>query len=359
MAVNQQDITQGVNNLLLNCAQLKPHETLLIICEDPALGWYDAAAPNAVAAAAVKMGIYPTQLSVGKPECDIDPEVGKAIANHDCTIYFSRIGDQNRFSKQASGKRSVMCYVRDIDTLASIYCRASYGAFVALKNAVNEALLSAKHIEVTCPLGTNFSGEPSKETREQKADVSIARFPLGVPLPLQATKFSGRIAITHYLTPTGSNPYTPASITLPKVSFAEIENGRIVKFTGNAAQNEKIKQHYSLVASQFGIDRDIVHSWHAGIHPASFCNANASANADLWSNTIFTSPRFVHFHTCGDYAPAEIAWMVLDPTIRLDGKALWSRGRLDPEVLSLTKRSLEQWPELHALFSKPSQKIGL
>lgn len=359
MAVIQQHIIQGVQNLLLNCAQLNPEETLLIICEDPALGWYDAAAPKAVAEAAVNMGIHPTLLSVGTPECDIDPAVGKAISNHDCTIYFSRLGDQNRFAKQASGKRSVMCYARDIDTLASDYGRASYGAFIALKNAINEALLDAKHIEITCPLGTNFSGEPSEESREYKADVSIARFPLGVPLPLQASKFSGRIAITHYLTPTGSKPYKPASIALQKISFAEIEKGRIINFTGDAEQNERIKQHYNMVASQFGIDRDIVHSWHAGIHPASYCNFSASTNPDLWSNTIFTNPRFVHFHTCGDYAPAEISWMVLDPTISLDGKKLWNRGRLDFEMFLQTRECVGNWPELAGLLAHPLQKVNL
>ena len=49
-------IERGVHNLLDNCVELKAGESLLIICEDPKLGWYDASAPQAVAAGALKRG---------------------------------------------------------------------------------------------------------------------------------------------------------------------------------------------------------------------------------------------------------------------------------------------------------------
>ncbi|MBL4890944.1 MAG: hypothetical protein JKX91_03780 [Rhizobiaceae bacterium] len=353
------DIEKGVHNLLINCAQLEAHETLLIICEDPDLGWYDTAAPKAVAEFAATLGVTATVLAVGEPGYDVDPAVEVAIASHDCTIYFARIGDQDRFGELPPGKRSVMIYARTIEALASTYGSASYFAFRALKNAIDDIMLAAQNIEITCPLGTRFSGKSSKKIHQKMTDVSVLRFPLGVPLPLEAAQFSGQVALTHFLTPTGSKSYLPASIILEKTTFANIKNGRISGFCGDTDQVLKIEQHYNMVADQFDIDRDAVHSWHAGIHPGVSYLASAAENPDRWSNTVFTSPKFLHFHTCGNYAPAEICWMVLDPTISIDGIKLWEGGQLQPARFPDSKVVLEQWPELNALIRNPSLSVGL
>lgn len=356
---NKTDIENGVHNLLVNCAKLQPHEKLLIICEDPDLGWYDAAAPKAVAEFAVKLGVTATFFAVGEPGNDVDPAVDDAIAAHDCTIYFARIGDQDRFGELPPGKRSVMVYARTIEALASAYGSTSYMAFKAFKNAIDEIMLAAQSIEITCPLGTRFSGTSSEKIRREKTDVSVLRFPLGVPLPLEATQFSGQVALAHFLTPTGSKTYLPASIALENTTLAEVKNGRISGYSGDADQIEQIEHHYNMVADQFDIDRDAVHSWHAGIHPGVSYAASATDDPDRWSNTVFTSPRFLHFHTCGNYAPAEICWMVLDPTISIDGVNLWEDGQLQPARFAESKAVLEQWPELHALINNPAQAVGL
>ncbi len=353
------DVAEGARNLLFNCAELKPHETLLIVCEDPALGWYDAEVPEVIAKLAMTIGVTPTILSVGKPENEVDPAVDAAIAAHDCTIYFARIGDQDRFGELAPGKRSVMCYIRDIDMLASAYGRASYGALKAFKEAIDTVLLEAQRIEITCPRGTKYGGSATEEVRREKTDVSVRRFPLGVPLPMDAAQFSGRIALAHFLTPTGSKSYQPAAIELHDTTFVEVKDGRITEFSGDHDQIGSIRQHYDMVADKFGIDRDIVHSWHAGIHPGNSYLDSAATNPDRWSNSVFTNPRFLHFHTCGNYAPAEICWMVLDHTICVDGKSLWENGHLNPEIFSRTNMCLEQWPELVTLFAHPSQEVGL
>ncbi len=323
------------------------------------LGWYDEAAPEAVGSAAKELGASLTMLKVGKPENETDPVVKAAIADHDCTIYFARIGDQGRFDEMVPGKRSIMCYVRDIEMLASSYARASYGAFVDLKEAVNAILLTANHIKITCPLGTNYSGHATEKVRQLKTDVSVFRFPLGVPLPMDASRFSGQVALAHFLTPTGSKSYQPDSIPLDGTTAVEVENGRIVEFSGDTVQIGKIEQHYKMVSGQFGIDCDVVHSWHAGIHPGNDYLPSAAENPDRWSNSAFTNPRLLHFHTCGNYAPAEICWMVLDHTISVDGKNLWENGRLELERFPQTRACLERWPELNELFANPSQGIGL
>ena len=60
----------------------------------------------------------------------------------------------------------------------------------------------------------------------------------------------------------------------------------------------------------FSIDEKAVHSWHSGIHPGINYSKKISFNPDMWSNTMFVSSKYLHFHTCGNYAPGEICWMV-------------------------------------------------
>ena len=356
---NSASIALGAENLLSKCANLQAHESLLIICEDPGLGWYDSKTPEFIAETARKMGLNPTIMFVGKPENDLDPKIVEAINANDCTIYFARIGDQDRFAQLPPGKRSVMCYIRDIDMLGSQYGQTSYPAFREVKNAIDDVLLNAEQIEITCPLGTRYIGSATNKARKDKTDVSVFRFPLGVPLPLGASNFSGTVALSHFLTPTGSKSYHPASIELEGVTYADVRGGKITDFRGDQRQIEKIEAQYDMVSNKFGIERNIVHSWHAGIHPGCDYLTKAAEDPDRWSNTVFTNPRFLHFHTCGDYAPAEICWMVLDPTISVDGEKLWENGRLELDRFAQTRSCLDKWPEMATLFENPSQGIGL
>lgn len=354
----QNQMCAGAWNLLHNCANLQSDEKLLLVCEDPLLGWYDQKVTDIIKTAAEKFGPIPTVFKVGEPGNKAVPGLSDAINAHDCIIYLARLGDQSRFDEIAPGKRSVMCYIRDAEMLASPFCQTTYQAIKALKNAIDEILISAEKIEITCPNGTRFIGVTKVENRMKKTDVSVFRFPLGVPQPITAAHFSGQVALSRYLTPTGSKVYEPASVPLSKTALAHITNGRITGFSGEENDLETIQSHYKYVSDQFNIDRNTVHSWHAGIHPACVYTADAADNPDRWSNTVFGNPRILHFHTCGDYAPAEISWMIIDQTVSIDGCTLWDRGKLCPEKFKSTAACLEKWPQLKALFLHPAQEIG-
>ena len=351
------DLANGARNLLINCAGLKEGSTLLILRENPSLGWYDLEAPLAVASEAQKMNVHPTVLEVGAPGNLPDPSVDEEIGNHDCIIFFARLGDQERFTDTMPGKTSVMCYARNAEMLASTYGQTDHRALVDLKNAVNDILLGPDKIDISCPMGTAFSGRLTKE--ETSTDVFIHRFPLGVTQPIPADNYSGRVVLTRYLTPTGSKVYEPAFLKLDSPVFAEVELGRVVAFTGEPSVVRQVHEHYRMVADKFSIESDVVHSWHAGIHPGCKYTADAAENPDRWSNTTFTNPRFLHLHTCGNYAPGEICWMVLDPTVSIGAKILWEKGRLRTDTFSGLRRCLESWPELEVLFTEPSDLIGL
>ena len=85
----------------------------------------------------------------------------------------------------------------------------------------------------------------------------------------------------------------------------------------------------------------------------------ASINPVRWSQTVFSNPRILHFHTCGLGPPGEICWMIIDPTITIDGVNLWENGRLCPERFRQTREVLELDSDLAIAFLSPVDAIGL
>ncbi len=357
--IDNNDLYAGAQNLLINCAELREGDKVLILHEDPTLGWYDLQAPEAVAQTARQLGIQASLQQVSGPTNQPNPDLLKAWETHNNIICFARIGDQDRFAETEPDKKLVMCYVRDAKILASRYGSTNHRAFKDVKQAINKVLLGANRIEISCPLGTELRGELSSQAAKIEKDVSVLRFPMAVPQPVEAMDFSGKVVLKGYITSTGSKVYNPDVIKIDKPVSAIVEHGRIKIFSGESEEASKVQTHYQHVARQFNIDADVVHSWHAGIHPGCSFYAKIDDNPDLWSNSIFGNPRYLHFHTCGDYAPGEISWMILDHTITVDGTNLWDHGRLKLENFELTQQCLNDWPELADLFTNPSDSIGV
>ncbi|MGI9355081.1 MAG: hypothetical protein ACR2PF_07970 [Rhizobiaceae bacterium] len=350
---------RGARNLLVNCLDVQPNSKLLLVCEDPGLGWYDEDAAKRVAGLARDMCAQVSTIRVGDPDSELPTAYAQLLNANDTIIYFARVGDQDRFHDSLPDKNIVMIYARDDASLSSQYGSTHHGAMKDLKAAIDLVTLSAKHIAITCPLGTQLTCHVSAEEHRSGSEVTIKRFPLCVPQPVLANETSGTVALTRWLTPTGSRSYTPANCRLEDVVFAIVERGRIIGLEGRRQCVDSIQNHYRLVSDKFGIDKDVVHSWHAGIHPGCSYNGNADDDPDRWSNNIFGNPRFLHFHTCGDYPPGEICWMVLDPTIEIDGVPLWENGKLNVRNFGTTSKVLEKWPEVKTLIDTPSQEIGI
>ena len=120
-----------------------------------------------------------------------------------------------------------------------------------------------------------------------------------------------------------------------------------------------MEHHYDHVASLFNLDTYCVHSWHAGIHPGCWYHTSAHEDLHRWSGSAFGNPRLMHMHTCGDYAPGEISWNIVDPTIRVDDVVLWENGRLHPQRLASGAEIFYAHSHLEMLFANPRTDIGL
>ena len=361
MQNDARDVAAGARNLLLNCAQARPGESLLIVCERPDLGIYGAGLPEAVSETALELGLRVAVQEVAfTPSVNALPaDLAAKLAAADHAVFFARLGDQLRFRAMPKGARPIVSYALDTDMLGSSFGTADYRAFVALKKALDQTLARASDIHVTCPLGTDLRGSAKPEAGEEPADTSILRFPMSVFSPLKARSFTGRVAVARFLVGTGSNYYEPYGIPLAETIFAEIGDGRIQRFSGRDEEVQRAYRHYEHVGGLFGIDPYAIHSWHAGIHPGCSYAMPAEANFERWSCGAFGNPRILHFHTCGDYAPGEICWNLVDATIACDGLPVLTAGVLKLEHIGNAGPILKGYPGLSAVFEHPRQEIGL
>lgn len=351
---------EGVRNMLVACAGARAGDRLLILREDPAHGYYGRGLDGVIARGAEMLGLLVTIRDVPLyREVDALPlELERAFQNADHALFLARLGDQIRFLQQPGGARAVVSYILDTDMIGSAFATAPHEAFVALKAAFDGLFSGAEQVHVTCARGTDIRGRPPGAPGA-RPDVGVKRFPMSVFAPIDAAGFSGRIAVAHFLVGTGSRYYSPYGVPLADTVFAEISGGLTQAWHGPAAVTSYVRAHYAAVADRYGIEADAVHSWHAGIHPACAYRQPAAANFERWSGSAFGNPRLLHVHTCGAYAPGEICWNIVDPTVTVDGRPVWRAGRIDLDAVPGAMQIVRGYPDVARLFAAPVRDIGI
>ncbi len=353
-------LEKSVANLLFGCAGAQPGARLLILEEDPALGHYGPGLASAVARAATALGIATERRDIGfSPEPrDLPAAVQDQMAGADHILYLARLGDQMRFRPLPHAERSIVSYAVTLEALNNPFGAVPHQAMQQLKAAINAAMQAASDIRMTCPLGTDLRGAITG-TGPVLADVGIRRFPMAVFAPLPMAGFSGRVALARFLVGTGSIYYEPFLHRFDGVVMAGVEGTRITGYSGPPEAVESLRAHVAAIAARYGLDPDFVHSWHAGIHPGCRYDGQMHDNPGRWTGSAFGNPRLAHVHTCGAYAPGEICWNLLDPTITLDGVALWQDGRLHPARIPGGQAVLDGCPELAQVFADPENAVGI
>lgn len=355
------DITaeRGARNLLVNCAGAQAGDRLLIAYEPPEFGYYDADCVGIVSQAARDLGLKTEAVNVGfNPDNPhLPPSLLTQFEAADIILFLARLGDQLRFSEMPQGKKIVVSFALTRELFGSGFSNGHHDAFLQIKHRINTVLAEADEVRITCPLGTDVIGRPAMNLTPE-GDTSILRFPMSVFTPVPAHSFSGRVAM-HLLTGTGSRYYDDYTIEFDQPVFAVLDRGRLQRFEGAQADAARAEAQYDRVSSMFGIDRNYVHSWHAGIHPGCGYPWDMRVNFERWGGAAFGNPRILHFHTCGAYAPGEISWNVFDPSIEIDGVTYWETGVFHADRLPGGADILARFPCAAALFERPDHDIGL
>ncbi len=355
-------IQEGIDNLLDNCMEAKPGDLLTIVSEQGKDGYYSEKLDRIIAARARERLLDVTIVAapVVEEAKSFPTSITHAMEAADHTLFLARIGDQVRFTELGGKGTKTMCYALDENTFGTPYCSANHHFFLQFKALVNKALFGNKKITITCASGTQLVGtSPPDPGDDDAGDVSVRRFPMTVFRPIPANTFSGKIAMSKWLCPTGSRLYQPNCTKIDGVVMAQVEHGRLTKFEGDEREVTKIRAHYDAVAEKYSIDRDVIHSWHAGIHPQNGYHGLAVDDLARWGGSAFGNPRYLHLHTCGNYAPGEICVSVFDPSIAVDGEELWRDGSLKFSELPEVQALFDEYPGMRALFEQPMMEYGL
>ncbi|MEP2029679.1 MAG: hypothetical protein ABJI96_13345 [Paracoccaceae bacterium] len=349
---------RGAHNLLRNCAHARDGDRLLIAYEPAEHGYFDADAVGIVTRAAQAIGLDVHVFDVGfnPNEPHLTPDLLAQFEAADIILFLARLGDQLRFSDMPQGKKIIVSFAMTRELFGSGFSNGHHDAFLALKTEVNTVLDAADEVQITCPLGTQITGRPVMNL-DPDGDTTVMRFPMSIFTPVAAHSFSGRAALK-FLTGTGSKYYDDYTIEFDQPVFALMENGRLTGFEGFAPDVARANAQYDRVANLFGIDRDFVHSWHAGIHPGCGYPWDMHDNWERWGGAAFGNPRILHFHTCGAYAPGEISWNIFDASISIDGIRYWDQGVFRADRLPNGSGILSQYPCAAGLFAMPEQDIG-
>jgi len=357
-----ENIRDGIDNLLFNCIEAKPGDSLAIVTEQGVDGYYSATLDEVIAAHArehsldVRLIVAPVLEEVSA----CPDEIQSAVESVDHILFLARVGDQLRFSEFSGLGKPTICYALDETSLGTQLGSAHYKFFVRLKKLINEAMFGNREIVIRCASGTNLSGvSPESGNDDNADDVTVKRFPMTVFRPIPGDTFSGRIALTRFLCASGSRFYEPDSVLIDDVVFALVENGRIVDFEGERNEVEKVRGHYEFVANKYGIEGDCIHSWHAGFHPHNGYVGLAKDNLLRWSGSAFGNPRYLHLHTCGAYAPGEICMSVFDPTVTVDGVDMWRDGHLVFADTPAVKELQSNYLGIQEIFDNPMREYGL
>ena len=134
---------------------------MLIVAENAIFGWYDNLIAHRVKNYCTKLQINTDLMVVEEPTGEILNQIQNLSRDYDCIIYFSRLGDLQRFENIHLCK-VVMSYARNVEMLASEFGTTNFQMHLDLKKSFDELFSRSKKIKINCPLGTNLFGECSE-----------------------------------------------------------------------------------------------------------------------------------------------------------------------------------------------------
>lgn len=324
-------LAQSIDNLLLKGVGFKRGESVLMVMEPRDNSIYEEA-PAEMIRQRIKQ--LEGHASVIRPDLITDPKdfphcVASKMAEFEHTLFLSRIGDYCRFSALPGMGTKTLCYARTIEMLSSPFSATCHQLMSRLLEKLEQELSAATHWHIRCDLGTDIEGTfcwPSLHDGEDD-EFSLGLFPVTTFKPVPCATANGNVAISRWLIPGAAAKVQPSTLSFDDVVNVEVLQGTMSSINGPEKSAEAISRYYDFVSEQLGVNRSRVHSWHAGINPFTVFRESVDDNLEKWGAVSFASPRYLHFHTCGDVPPGELAWSVFNPTVTIDGEPFWLNGQ--------------------------------
>jgi hypothetical protein len=347
------DPLQGVDNLLKQCLGVKPGETILLVLEEDD-DLYDRDVGIVIEARCSELGIHVTVLSepLIQHAADFPESVSSVMRKVDHTLFLSRLGDYVRFVELPGQCTKTTSYTYTLDQLGSPYASVSHTLLAHLRDKLEQELLAASTWQITCPLGTNLTGSfcwPSLQGGNDD-ELLVGLFPVSTFKPIPCENASGRVALSRWLMPGGAPKIKSPGMNLSSTVYCDVHDGKVQRFFGPSEESEKVTQHYDRIASTLGINRNRVHSWHLGINPQTCFPTDPDLNFEQWCALSFGSPRYLHFHTCGDEPPGEIAWSLFNCTVLIDDQPFWKNGQFIWLNRADNRKQITQYAGAEILF---------
>lgn len=329
---SEAQVREGARNMLVNGCGATAGTQVLIINQP---GLVEPAVADVIEQEARALGAQVYVLwadEVVGPEALPQP-VMDAMRNTEVVVFNHMLAGLLRLVPFDGTGLKILNFCTTWDTLGSEFARVPYGVMVEVMKTLSPRLAAASRWQITCPLGSDFSGviEKKPASTQDKGGMgdgfTLRTFPLSVSAPVMSMNASGKLAI-RWLTPAGIHKFDEPGITLPSPVLATLERGHMVDFEGAPQAVAELKRFLEKIGAATGKDGYIVNSWHAGTNPRCFAHVTPQENLDAWMYMVHGNPRIAHFHTIGEAPPGEMSIPLVDPTIRFDDEVYWQAGHL-------------------------------
>ena len=361
---SQQNIESGAINLLKNCAAVDKGDRIVIVGESDPEPFFEVELCAVVAQVAQKMGC--TTEIIMTPPMTLEDEFPKSLASAmetaDVTIFFSRLGDQQRFTPMPGKGKKIMTYAVTRDHLGALFGRADYHIGRKIQQQLLKTLVSTKSYQIKAPCGTNLVStlDPSEDflkAAQTITNFSVDLFPEMIFPPVNCPNLQGRLVFRHFLLSTSTRIYDNSALKINSDVVATVENSKMIAFEGAPEEVKTIKNQLQRAAAITGGDPYIINSWHTGINPNTFYKGDPYANLEQWGTVAFGSPRYTHIH-CAGSDPGDVCLQVFDATITCDDQVIWDKGQFvfleRPEIKAIWQRDIGG----NEMYST-SQSIGI
>jgi hypothetical protein len=334
----------GIDNLLIQCAQVKSGADVLFINE-PAM-FVERPAVEAMEERARLLGARVTSLWTGRaagPET-IAEEIIRKIEAADITIFNHTMGAMLRLRPIAGGGIRVLNYATTRSLLESEYARVPHSLWSEASMMAIKEINQVRRWHITCELGTEVEGVvPDSEANGIKGmdAFAVRTFPIGTHRPTSSMAARGKLAV-RWLTSASLHDFGSEGMKLEDPIMLEFADGKIRGFSGNQRLIDRTVAYLEEVGNRTRKEGLMINSWHAGINPQTMSPWTDDDSLEAWMNVAHNSPHILHFHAIGESIPGELSVPIIDPTVSMDDKVMWNGGKFlpleRPEFVEVAKR---------------------